>query len=105
MAAIKLVQSTPPSLAIIDIEMPKLDGYGVCQLMKEMGPPWNNVPIIFLTSRSSHALELLGKQLGAYVRKSANLENLLDVVSGLMSRRCPVPESKAPAGGAAARIG
>src|SRR5262245_51411820 len=69
LAAVRLVGSEPLVLAILDIDMPYLDGFGVCQEIKHMGSPWNEIPIVFLTASRSHALEMLGKQLGAYVQK------------------------------------
>jgi DNA-binding response OmpR family regulator len=83
-AALELIRQQAPDLAIIDISMPALDGYGVCQEMKRMGTPWSEVPIILLTSCASHALELLGEQWGAYVAKPVSVTRLLEVVESLL---------------------
>ena len=84
--AVLKMQEKLPDLAILDITMPELDGYEVCQQIKRMGPPWSRVPIIFLTSCTSHALELLGEQWGAYVPKPVSDKRLLEVSSALLAR-------------------
>lgn len=83
-AALELIRQQAPDLAIIDISMPAMDGYGVCQEMKRMGTPWSEVPIVLLTSCASHALELLGEQWGAYVAKPVSVTRLLEVVESLL---------------------
>jgi DNA-binding response OmpR family regulator len=87
LAALRLAGAEPPSLAILDINMPYLDGFGVCQEIKQMGTPWNAIPIIFLTASRSHALEMLGEQLGAYVQKPISPELLLEVVRDLLVKQ------------------
>ena len=78
--AIEKAREFRPDLAILDIEMPGVDGYSVCSELKTMGPPWNRVPIVFLTMLHSRALELLGEEMGAYLRKPFQAPLLLDVV-------------------------
>jgi CheY-like chemotaxis protein len=78
-----------PKLAILDIRMPYLDGYGVCQELQKMGPPYSEIPIIFLTTLDSHALELLGDELGAYLQKPVRPQQLLETVS----RFLPAPST------------
>lgn len=67
--AVELAKIEQPQLAIVDICMPFLDGYGVCDELRKLDSPLRNIPIIFLTSLQSHALELLGNSLGAYLHK------------------------------------
>ncbi len=78
--ALDIAKSGCPDLAILDIRMPFLDGYGVCQEFKAMGPPWSDVPIVFLTTLNSHALELLGDEMGAYLKKPVCPDDLLQIV-------------------------
>lgn len=86
LAAVRLASSEPIQLAVLDIDMPYLDGFGVCQEIKHMGPPWSKIPIVFLTASRSHALEMLGEQLGAYVQKPISANELLQVVQSLLAR-------------------
>jgi CheY-like chemotaxis protein len=78
--ALEQIEEQHPSLAIIDINMPEVDGYEVCQTLQERGKPWKELPIVLLTSLNSHALELLGDELGAYLRKPVQPEELLKAV-------------------------
>ena len=82
--AIEVAKQERPQLAILDICMPHLDGYGVCQELKQMGKPWSELPIIFLTTLESHALELLGHELGAYLQKPICDQRLLETVNSLL---------------------
>ena len=85
--ALQVAGTEPPDLAIIDIIMPSLDGFGVCDHLKRMGPPWDRMPIVFITRCESQAVELLGKQWGAYLPKPVNLDKLLEVINGLTHNR------------------
>ena len=76
-SAVQLAREHRPSLAVLDIVMPGLDGYAVCERLKAMGPPWEDLPIIFLTCVNSKALELLGNAYGAYLRKPVQPDLLL----------------------------
>ncbi len=86
-AALEQIFAEPPLLAILDITMPDTDGYAVCQELQSHGPPWSEVPIVFLTSLESHALEMLGDKLGAYLHKPVTSAKLLEVVHSLVATR------------------
>jgi DNA-binding response OmpR family regulator len=87
--SLELFQSELPQLAILDIRMPNLDGYGVCQELQRMGAPFSEIPIVFLTTLDSNALELLGDELGAYLQKPVRGQQLLETVA----RFVPPPSS------------
>ena len=59
---------TPPDLAVIDIQMPKMDGE---ELLKKLRKK-TSMPVIFLTSKDDEIDELLGLKLGAddFIKKS-----------------------------------
>jgi DNA-binding response OmpR family regulator len=75
-----------PHLAVLDIVMPELDGYGVCERLKEMGTPWCEIPIVFLTSVKSQALKVLGSEFGAYLNKPVNVDELLRTIEQNLAR-------------------
>ena len=79
--ALELIKSERPALAVLDIRMPVMDGYAVCEEIKKLGEPFHRLPVIFLTALESHALELLGDQWGAYLQKPVKAPELLRVVS------------------------
>jgi CheY-like chemotaxis protein len=84
--ALDRIDEQHPSLAVVDINMPDVDGYEVCQTLQERGTPWKEIPIVLLTSLNSNALELLGNELGAYLRKPVQRDELLDAVKKNVNR-------------------
>ena len=77
---LRLVAVERPDLLILDIQMPGMDGYTLCQSVKQMGDPWDLLPVIFVTSLESNALSLLGNQMGAYLRKPLSRDAVLEAV-------------------------
>jgi len=77
--AIKKLEEEP-SLVVLDVNMPGLDGYGVCEKIRELGAKHEDMPIVFLTSLESRALEMLGREFGAYLNKPVCEHKLLAVV-------------------------
>ena len=53
-----------PSLILLDVEMPEMNGYGVIQNIKQ-NHETNHIPVIFLTARIDNDSELEGLSLGA----------------------------------------
>jgi len=69
--ALKIAMSdSPPDLILLDIMMPSMDGYEVCQRLKHV-PRTMNIPVIFLTAKSAEEDEKKGLELGAvdYITK------------------------------------
>ncbi len=54
----------PPDLILLDVYMPKTDGYAVCRLLK-MDPRTQSIPVIFLTAAADIDSRLKGFALGA----------------------------------------
>ncbi len=69
--ALKIAASdTPPDLILLDIMMPEMDGYEVCQRLKH-DPKTENIPVIFLTAKAALEDETKGLEMGAvdYITK------------------------------------
>ncbi|WP_432695183.1 HD domain-containing phosphohydrolase [Marinobacterium sp. YM272] len=69
--ALKIAQSdTPPDLILLDIMMPDMDGYEVCETLKA-DPQTADIPVVFLTAKVSVEDETHGLSLGAvdYITK------------------------------------
>jgi len=64
-----------PDLILLDIMMPKMDGYEVCKKIREK----KNTPIIMLTARAEELDKVLGLELGAddYVTKPFGVRELM----------------------------
>jgi len=73
------------SLVILDIMIPEIDGYAVCERIRLENM---NVPILFLTAKDTSADKIKGLKLGAddYVTKPFNLEEVLLRVQALVKR-------------------
>ena len=67
-----------PDLVILDILMPRLTGYEVCRKIKA-DANFQNIPIIFLTAKTSEIDEILGLELGAsdYIKKPISPQQLV----------------------------
>ncbi len=71
-----------PALIVLDVNMPGLDGYGFCE---KMDPAHSEIPVVFLTTERSKALEMLGNEMGAYLQKPVCEEKLLRVIEKQLS--------------------
>ncbi len=71
--ALKIVNSQPPNIILLDVMMPEMDGYEVCRRLKS-DPITAEIPIIFLTTQDQTADEAEGFSLGAadYIHKPVN---------------------------------
>ena len=73
--ALKIAASTnPPDLILLDIVMPRMDGYEVCRRLKE-DPTTRNIPVIFITAMAEEEDETKGLACGAvdYITKPFKL--------------------------------
>ena len=68
--ALRVAATTRPNLILLDIMMPEMDGYAVCEQLKS-DPELKTIPVIFLTSRDSEQDESHGFALGGadYITK------------------------------------
>jgi DNA-binding response OmpR family regulator len=81
------VRSLRPSLVVLDIDLPGMDGYAVCRLLKAT-PVVAMTPIVFMTTRSGVDDRLIGLALGAddYLQKPVDPRELLLRVARLVRR-------------------
>ena len=79
-------------LIILDINLPGLDGYLICSMLRQRG---KNMPILMLTARTKQREIVHGLNLGAddYLGKPFDLEELLARVRALLRRKS---EEKSP---------
>lgn len=84
---VELVKKTHPSLVLLDIMMPKMDGIEACQLIRELDLASQPV-ISFLTSRSEEYSQLAGFSAGAddYITKPIRPRLLVSKVKSLLRR-------------------
>lgn len=94
-AALEAVNSHRPALIVLDIMLPKLDGFEVCrQLRAEENP----VAILMLTARDEDIDKILGLELGAddYLTKPFNPRELVARVKAILRRDKRPDQSERP---------
>ena len=91
-SALESMRKSPPAACILDVNMPRLDGFQVLKRMRA-DPRTVHVPVLVLTARRGPDDIKTAIQLGAtdYLSKPFNDEMLLARVSRLLRRR-PAPD-------------
>jgi two-component system, OmpR family, KDP operon response regulator KdpE len=84
MQALDTLSATPVDLILLDVMMPKLDGFATCQRIRQ----YSNVPIIMLTARGEEQDRVRGLDLGAddYLVKPFSATELLARVRAVLRR-------------------
>ncbi len=79
--ALKVARNEKPDLILLDVLLPKINGYKVARFLK-YDKKYKNIPIIMLTSRAKKADAELGIQAGAneYVFKPYNPPRLMQLI-------------------------
>ncbi|MBR2990591.1 MAG: response regulator transcription factor [Solobacterium sp.] len=97
--AVDMVRRTDYDCVILDIMMPKLDGYTACRMIKEIKP----VPVIMLSARSEEYDKLLGFEVGVddYVVKPFSPRELMARVKVALERTYRAPSGIMRFGGLA----
>ncbi|HJP89212.1 MAG TPA: response regulator, partial [Candidatus Limnocylindrales bacterium] len=90
--ALKLWSSENPGLILLDVSLPKLDGYAVAEKIRADEGAKDHVPIIMLTSEKEVEQKVRGLRAGAddYLVKPFHQAELLARMRGLLSRFGPV---------------
>ncbi len=76
-----------PDLIILDLMLPKIDGYKVCRMLK-FSDKYKHIPIIIYSARSQAEDKKLAQDCGAdaYISKTLGHEVLLDKLQQLLSK-------------------
>jgi two-component system, OmpR family, response regulator RpaA len=92
---IYLARQSIPDLVILDIIMPDMDGYQVCQAMRA-DPQLSQVPILFLTAKVRPQDKIAGFKVGAddYLTKPFNVDELILRVRAILRRTRPLPNNE-----------
>jgi diguanylate cyclase (GGDEF)-like protein len=87
--ALKVAKAAQPDLILLDIKMPEMDGYQVCQKLKA-DPVTQNIPIIFLSALDRASDKVKAFTLGGidYIPKPFQVEELLARVKNHLDLRC-----------------
>lgn len=85
-AGLELARTADPDLILLDVMLPKLDGFSVCRTLRQEGRP---VPILMLTAREEESDKVMGLETGAddYITKPFSMRELLARVNANIRRR------------------
>ena len=85
--ALERVASEKPDLIVLDIMMPKLDGYEVCRAVKS-NPTTKNVPVILLSAKGRNVDQKMGFDVGAddYITKPFSPRKLVERINQLLGQ-------------------
>jgi two-component system alkaline phosphatase synthesis response regulator PhoP len=85
--ALERVASEKPDLIVLDIMMPKLDGYEVCRAVKA-NPATKNVPVILLSAKGRNVDQKMGFDVGAddYITKPFSPRKLVERINQLLGQ-------------------
>lgn len=80
-----------PDLILLDVMMPDVDGFTVCEILRR-NPATADIPIILLTALGSQLSRIRGMELGAtdYFSKPFSSQKLLARVEDLLREKAPV---------------
>ena len=89
--AVSLLQEHLPDVILLDIEMPRMDGYEVAAHVRN-DPRLKNIPIVMITSRVSEKHRARAIELGVddYLGKPYQESQLLDAIEPLVNRRSAI---------------
>ena len=86
--ALQKVREEKPDLVILDIMMPRLDGYETCRMIRS-DPATKNIPVILLTAKGREVDQKLGREVGAndYMTKPFSPSKLIERVQAILGVR------------------
>ena len=93
--ALEVVAKENPELVVLDIGMPKMDGWEVCRRLKS-DEKTKDIPVIILTAYAQTSDQKKGAQLGAdrFITKPCDLTYLVEEINTLLSKRKTTPAKK-----------
>jgi len=85
-AALDAIKAEPPELVLLDVMMPKRDGFDVCQTIRA-NPDWSKVKIVLLTAKGRDIEREKGMALGAddYITKPFSTREVVQRVKQLLA--------------------
>ncbi len=89
-AGLRKAREVSPDVIILDLMLPKLDGFHICRLLK-FDDRYAHIPIIMLTGKATPKDRNIGLSVGAdvYLTKPIDHRRLLAVIDGLLRARTP----------------
>src|SRR5215475_15303489 len=88
--ALAKVAQDKPDLIVLDIMMPKLDGYETCKALKS-NPETKDIPVILLSAKGRNVDQKVGFEVGAddYITKPFSPRKLVERINQLLGQAVP----------------
>ena len=82
--ALQMVEKDPPDLILLDMMMPRVDGFEVCRRLRQ----WSQIPVIGLSARGNSADKVRCLDLGAddYITKPFGIDELIARIKAVLRR-------------------
>jgi len=79
--ALKKAKELNPDLMVLDVMLPKINGYKVCRLLK-FDNKYKHIPILMVTARSQEEDRIIGEETGAdeYITKPFDINNIVEKI-------------------------
>ncbi len=86
--ALEKARSEKPDLILLDVMLPKLDGYKVCRMLK-FDEKYKDIPIIIITAKGEELNRRMGMDMGAnaYITKPFKPEDLTSKIKELLTKK------------------
>jgi DNA-binding response OmpR family regulator len=87
-AALRAITEAAPNLILLDVMMPKRDGFSVCRAIRS-NAEWQDIKIILLTAKGREKEREKGLALGAddYITKPFSTHKMVEKVSALLGKK------------------
>lgn len=84
---LNLAREILPDLILLDVMMPKINGFKICRLLK-YDMKYKNIPILMVTARSQNEDKLIGEETGVdeYITKPFELDEIVKKVEGYLNK-------------------
>jgi len=88
--ALQKAKETKPDLIVLDIMMPKMDGYETCKALKA-NPDTKDIPVILLSAKGRNVDQQTGYDVGAedYITKPFSPRKLVDRINTMLGQANP----------------
>ena len=88
--AVQLAKERRPDLVLLDVMMPRLDGFETCRTLKA-AQETRDIPVLLITAKDSESLSADVRASGAdgYVRKPYDYQELLDSIRDVLEKSHP----------------
>ena len=89
--AVEKARAEHPDLIVLDIMMPKLDGYETCKILKA-GDDTKNIPVILLSAKGRNVDQKIGFEVGAddYITKPFSPGKLVERINAILGQSTPL---------------